>query len=334
MRLLRLVLLLSAASIAWPASTLANELEPGPLGPSERVGVFYYPWFGTAKHDGRYSHWQQGGSQPPVDVALELLPGARRLLVGRRARRRRPDARDRRRRHRGRDQLLVGAGLGRGSAPGAAAAAQRGGTASPSPPTSSRTEAGRSPRPRPTSLYLRGRGISDVYVWASPLLPDAEWAEMNRRVEGVRVFANTNLAGRAAAGGFDGLYTYDVLLFDGALFPRLCHQARRLQLLCAPSVGPGYDATPGDRRPSRQATAGRGDATTACGAARSARGADLVTITSYNEWHEGTQIEPARRGPAAGTSRTRAPGACRAGRRRPRTSTARRSGCSASRRRR
>ena len=116
---------------------------------------------------------------------------------------------------------------------------------------------------------------------------------MNARLEGVRVFANTNLAGRAAAGGFDGLYTYDVLLFDGGLFPRLCQQARRLHLLCAPSVGPGYDArrATADLRVKPRRDGARYDGMWR-GAVRAR--ADLVTVTSYNEWHEGTQIEPAR----------------------------------------
>ena len=141
-------------------------------------------------------------------------------------------------------------------------------------------------------LYLRERGISDFYVWASVDLPDAEWEQMNARVADVRVFANTNLAGRAATGGFDGLYTYDVLLFDGVLFPRLCRQARRLGLLCAPSVGPGYDARRAttDGRVKVRHEGRRYDGMWS-GALRA--DADLVTITSYNEWHEGTQIEPA-----------------------------------------
>ena len=141
-----------------------------------------------------------------------------------------------------RDLLLVGARVagGQPAAPGDRGGAAR--TGSRSRRTSSRTTAGPS-RPRSwTSPTCARLGVTDFYVWASATLPDAEWAELNARLSGVRTFANTNLAGRAAAGGFDGLYTYDVLLFDGALFPRLCGQARRLGLLCAPSVGPGYDA--------------------------------------------------------------------------------------------
>ena len=114
-------------------------------------------------------------------------------------------------------------------------------------------------------------------------------------LEGVRVFGHTTMVGRAKASGFEGLYTYDVLTWNGALFRRLCTQAHTAGLLCAPSVGPGYDArnATGDQRVKPRRDGARYDAMW-LGALGSRP--DLVTITSYNEWHEGTQIEPARAG--------------------------------------
>jgi hypothetical protein len=138
-------------------------------------------------------------------------------------------------------------------------------------------------------LKLRGLGITDFYVYDSTSYPDAEWATVNHGFYGVRLFANTGLPGKAAAGGFAGLYTYDVYEYDGSSFPRMCESARNLHLLCAPSVGPGYDARAiGDSRVRSRANGATYD-----GMWRSAirSRADIVTITSYNEWHEGTQIE-------------------------------------------
>ena len=274
---------------AWPGGQDAS-----PPAPSARVGIFYYPWFATPEQDGAFAHWQQGGSVPPVTVASGFFPArgpyssADALVL---------DA-----------QMgeIAAAGIGtvitswwgRGSRedqrlPQVIAAAQAHGLAVAAhlEPYEGRTVAGT----ESDIALLRTLGVSDFYVWASGTLPDAEWAELNARLEGVRTFANTNLAGRAAAGGFDGLYTYDVLLFEGVLFPRLCRQARRLGLLCAPSVGPGYDArrATGDARVRPRRNGATYDSMWR-GAVKAA--ADLVTITSYNEWHEGTQIEPARGG--------------------------------------
>ncbi len=292
LRLLRLALLLTAASCAWPAAAVSHELDPGPPSPSPRVAIFYYPWFGTPKSDGSYAHWQQGGAQPPSEVASSFYPArgiyssADTLVV---------DAQMR-------EIAAAGIGVvitswwGRDShedrrLPQLLNAARRHGLAVAAhlEPYRDRTVAST----EADIEYLRAQGVTDFYVWASVGLPDAEWAELNARLAGVRVFANTNLAGRAAAGGFDGLYTYDVLLFDGTLFPRLCRQARRLGLLCAPSVGPGYDARRAttDTRVKSRRNGGRYDGMWR-GALRAR--ADQVTITSYNEWHEGTQIEPAR----------------------------------------
>ena len=277
-----------------PAAAWANKTEPGPRGPAAQVGIFYYPWFATPQQDGAFAHWQQGGSVPPASVASGFYPArgayssADALVL---------DAQMREIAAAG-IGTVIASWWGRGSLEDrrlpqviAAALAHGLSVAAHLEPYGGRTVAGT----EADIAFLRTLGISDFYVWASDSLPVAEWAQMNVRLSGVRTFANTNLAGRAAGGGFDGLYTYDVLLFGGALFPRLCAQARRLGLLCAPSVGPGYDArraTDDDRvRPRRNGATydsmWRG--------AVKAR-ADVVTITSYNEWHEGTQIEPARAG--------------------------------------
>jgi len=292
LKVLRLVFLLTSACLVLPAAAWSSGKAPSPQTPSARVGIFYYPWFATAQRDGAYAHWQQGGSAPPDSLASGFYPARGPYSSA--------------------DALVLDAQMGEIAAAGigtvivswwgrgsfedgrlpqvvAAARAHRLSVAAHLEPYGGRTVAAT----EADIGFLRTLGISDFYVWASVSLPDAEWAALNARLAGVRTFANTNLAGRAAAGKFDGLYTYDVLLFSGALFPRLCGQARRLGLLCAPSVGPGYDArraTGDDRVRSRRNGATYDSMWRGAVKAR----ADLVTITSYNEWHEGTQIEPAR----------------------------------------
>ena len=153
--------------------------------------------------------------------------------------------------------------------------------------------AGRTPASlAPQLRALESSGITDAYIYDSGSSPDGEWHTLNAQLPGMRLFANTNLPGKAQTGGFAGLYTYDVRIYDGSSFPRMCAAARMRGLLCAPSVGPGFDSVraTGDTRVKSR----KNGATYDCmwrGAIRAA--ADVVTITSYNEWHEGTQIEPA-----------------------------------------
>ena len=266
MKLLRLVVVLTWACLVLPAAAWASAKEPSSDAPSGRVGIFYYPWFATPQRDGAFAHWQQAGSTPPAGLASGFYPArgpyssADALVL---------DAQMREIAAAG-IGMVISSWWGRGSRedirlPEVIAAAEAHGlsVAAHLEPYDGRTVAST----EEDIAYLRTLGVTDFYVWASVSLPDAEWAELNARLSGVRTFANTNLVGRAAAGKFDGLYTYDVLLFHGALFPRLCSQARRLGLLCAPPWGRA--TTPG----VPPATVGCGPGgtarrTTRCGAAR------------------------------------------------------------------
>src|SRR5205823_7330104 len=87
-------------------------------------------------------------------------------------------------------------------------------------------------------------------------------------------------------------YTYDIASFGPATFAPLCARAHRAGLVCAPSVGPGYDALRGNGDTHFRPRNG-GSTYDAMWHAAIHSGADRITITSYNEWHEGTQIEPA-----------------------------------------
>jgi hypothetical protein len=258
-----------------------------------RVSAFYYPWYGTSSRDGAFQHWAQRGHTPPNDIASAYYPArglyssSDALVTGQQM----DDMRTA-----GIEEVAV-SWWGRGSPEDgrlaevvAAARADGLSVAAHLEPYGGRTVAS-----TVTDLaYLRTFGIRTFYVYRPLDLPVTDWAAGKAALHagGSTVFAQTALAGAAAAGGFDGVYTYDIVVYGGGKFARLCAQAHAVKLLCAPSVGPGYDARRGSGDPVVKP---RRDGATydSMWKMAIAAGADRVTITSYNEWHEGTEIEAA-----------------------------------------
>ncbi len=257
-----------------------------------QTAIFYYPWYGTAARDGAFLQWRVHGHSPPEDIASDYYP-ARGVYSSSD-----PSVRDAQMNDIAKAgvQEVVVSWWGRGSAqdlllPAVIAAARAHGlvVATHLEPYDGRTVA----RTGADVVYLRKLGIRDFFVYRPNDFPATEWAALRPTLSGVRLFAQTRLVGFAKAGGFDGVYTYDVLVDASRTFRRLCSEAHRAGLACLPSVGPGYDAerATGDPR-VKPRNDGRTYDTMWTAALRAH--ADAVTITSYNEWLEGTQIEPAR----------------------------------------
>ncbi|TML68992.1 MAG: hypothetical protein E6G13_10195 [Actinobacteria bacterium] len=278
-------LVLVLVALAWPAAASAAPI---------RSAIFFYPWYSTATHDGGYAHWQQGSHTPPWDIGSVYFParGAYssadpHVLVA--------QMRDIRR---ARVDEVVSSWWGPGSPeddrlPMIRRIARREGL---NLAIQLEPYRGRSIASIGQDLaYLRGLGIHDVYVYRSEDFPAEAWATLPLKLSGVRTFAQTSRIGFAAKAGFDGFYTYDILVYGGDKFARLCAEAHAVKLLCAPSVGPGYDAEQATGDPNVKPRDNGATYDTMWRAAVAA-GADLVTITSYNEWSEGTQIEPAGHG--------------------------------------
>jgi hypothetical protein len=98
----------------------------------------------------------------------------------------------------------------------------------------------------------------------------------------------------ARTAGFDGIYTYDPVRYGAAEMAAACAAARQRRLLCSPSVSPGFDARRAGFANLGVVPALNGERYDSTWRSAFAAGADVVSITSWNEWHEGTQIEPAK----------------------------------------
>lgn len=150
-----------------------------------------------------------------------------------------------------------------------------------------------------------------VYVYDSYLYQAGQWAQV-LSADGAHTIRGTHIDCIAIAllvnndhkrfvldGGFDGFYTY--FASDGfshgsrtRSWPSLAVFGKQHNVLFIPSAGPGYDDTR-VRAWNKVNTKLRrnGDYYKHMMSSAVESNSGIVSITSFNEWHEGTQIEPA-----------------------------------------
>jgi glycoprotein endo-alpha-1,2-mannosidase len=309
-----------------PATTAPTPMGPEP---SYKVAAFYYPWYGTPQFEGQWRHWPQNGHTPPVDVGSDFYPvlGAYSSSD--------PTVLDQHMRWL-RDAgvgVIIVSWWGQGSREEQplplileAAARYNLKVAFHIEPYNTRTAAallsdvkyiyqryGNSPaffRSTATSQYspnTQPKGM--FFVWCiqsagscGQLKVEAGYwlaavDAVHALPEGGLVIANTTNPGWISGGHFDGLYNYATLHLQksgGFAWARTMPAGS----LYIPSVIPGFSAQRVGY--STDTTVPRNDGQTYNDQWQAALNAGvqpaMVTITSFNEWHEGSMIEQAAEG--------------------------------------
>jgi hypothetical protein len=303
-----LVTLGLAAATAPAGAAPAAEL-------SSRTHLFYYPWYGAESGDG-WRHWQQGGHTPPEDIGADLYPTLGPYDSG--------DLAGAVAQHmewvvRSGAGVIVYSWWGQGSHEDNLAAAVLEAAARHGIQVAWHLE----PYPGRTAestvddiRYLHERyGASPAfyrdaahgdraafYVFESLRITD--WSALDQVADTSIVLAQTTDTTKVAH--FGGMYTYDAIA--GATAPGwrdAGDYCRANGLVWAPSVGPGYvddRAVPGNTTPTLDRANGGTYDREWRNALDPATGGvpDWVSVTSFNEWHEGSVIEPASGTPPVG----------------------------------
>ena len=307
-------LLAAVAGVVVPATQPARAADVSPR--SADVHVFYYPWYGSPAVLGSFRHWQQGGHTPPNDVGANFYPVLGAYDSG--------DVAGAVRQHmawvrQSGAGVIIYSWWGQGSyedqlAAGVLAAANEFGirVAWHLEPYAGRTAAstasdityinsryGGSP-----AFYRDARHGNRPAFYVFESLRIADWTPLEQVRANNIVLAQTTDTTRVAH--FGGMYTYDAIA--GATAPgwkQAGDFCKANGLVWAPSVGPGYvddRAVPGNTTPTLNRDNGATYDREWGNALNVSTGGppDWVSITSFNEWHEGSIIEPASSSPPAG----------------------------------
>ena len=155
-------------------------------------------------------------------------------------------------------------------------------------------------KPRPM-FYIYDSYLTPAEQWKTILSPDGPQTIRNTKYDSVIIglWVKENEQAFMTEGHFDGCYTYfatDGFTYGSTIgnWPGLAEWTQQNGKLFIPSVGPGYidlrirpwnDVNTRDRQ--------NGAYYDREFAAAIAIRPPIISITSFNEWHEGTQIEPA-----------------------------------------
>ncbi|NGO74586.1 carbohydrate-binding protein [Streptomyces sp. YC504] len=296
--------------------TFSLTTEPATEAGSENVHLFYYPWYGSPAVHGSWRHWPQGGHTPPEDIGADFYPalgpydsGDMAAVVAQHMRWVKQSGAG----------VIVYSWWGRGGyedrlAKGVLDAAAKDGikVAWHLEPYGDRTAASTVADIEYINATYGGHpafyrsaahgGKSAFYVFESLRISD--WSALDEVTDTSIVLAQTTDTTKIAH--FSGLYTYDGIA--GATAPgwkQAGDYAKANGLVWAPSVAPGYlddRAVPGNTTPTVDRANGAAYDKQWSNALDPAIGGSpsWVSVTSFNEWHEGSSIEPADSSPPGG----------------------------------
>ncbi|MDT8302072.1 MAG: molybdopterin-binding protein [Sedimentisphaerales bacterium] len=155
-------------------------------------------------------------------------------------------------------------------------------------------------KPRPM-FYVYDSYLTPAKQWKAILSPDGGATIRNTKYDSVVIglWVKEHEQAFMTEGSFDGYYTYfatDGFTYGSTIenWPKLAEWARQNNKLFIPSVGPGYvdlRIRPWNNVNTRSRR--NGAYYDREFAAAIAVNPQIVSITSFNEWHEGSQIEPA-----------------------------------------